>query len=62
LACGTGACASVVAAVLNGKIERKAAVHLAGGSLFVEWNSIDNHVYITGAATEVFAGIYEGEK
>lgn len=59
LACGTGACASVVASVLNEKIERKAAVHLAGGSLFVEWNSNDNHVYITGTATKVFAGTYE---
>jgi diaminopimelate epimerase len=62
LACGTGACASVVAAVLNEKIERSAAVHLAGGTLFVEWNSSDNHVYITGAATEVFAGIYKEQK
>ncbi|MCE5287380.1 MAG: diaminopimelate epimerase [Pelosinus sp.] len=62
LACGTGACASVVAAVLNEKIERQATVHLTGGSLLVEWNSTDNHVYITGPATEVFAGIYKNEK
>jgi diaminopimelate epimerase len=59
LACGTGACASVVAAVLNEKIERQATVHLAGGSLFVEWNCDDNHVYITGDATEVFSGEYK---
>lgn len=61
LACGTGACASVVAAVLNKKTERKTKVHLAGGSLSVEWENSDNHVYITGTATEVFTGQYKGK-
>ena len=55
LACGTGACASVVAAVLNAKIERAVTVHLPGGDLFIEWGP-DNHVYMTGPATYVFKG------
>jgi len=55
LACGTGACAALVAAVLNGKTERQATVHLPGGALDVEWRA-DNHVVMTGPATEVFEG------
>ncbi|EGW37152.1 diaminopimelate epimerase [Desulfosporosinus sp. OT] len=55
LACGTGACASVVAAVLNNKTERAVTVHLPGGDLFIEWGA-DNHVYMTGPATYVFKG------
>ena len=55
LACGTGACASLVAAVLNSKTERRATVHLPGGDLLVEWGA-DNHVYMTGPATYVFRG------
>lgn len=58
LACGTGACASVVASVLNGKTNREVTVHLEGGDLRIEWAE-DNHVYMTGPATEVFSGIYE---
>lgn len=56
LACGTGACASAVAAVLNGKTERKVTVHLPGGDLLIEWGE-DNHVYMTGPATYVFKGV-----
>jgi diaminopimelate epimerase len=56
LACGTGACASVVAAVLNGHTERKATVELLGGELTIEWKADDNHVYLTGGATTVFEG------
>lgn len=56
LACGTGACATVVAAVLNGYTDRAAVVHLLGGDLFIEWKAEDNHVYMTGPATEVFSG------
>jgi diaminopimelate epimerase len=56
LACGTGACASVVAGVLNGKIARKATVELKGGELQIEWNALDNHVYLTGPASFVFEG------
>lgn len=55
LACGTGACASAVAAVLNHKTERAVTVHLPGGDLFIEWQ-LDNHVYMTGPATYVFKG------
>lgn len=60
LACGTGACASLVAAVLNGRAERKAEVELDGGRLTIEWAE-DNHIYMTGPAEKVFSGVYEGE-
>lgn len=56
LACGTGACASVVAGVLNGHNERKTTVELLGGNLLIEWNEADNHVYLTGEATTVYEG------
>ena len=56
MACGTGACASVVAAVLNGLTERKVTVELIGGELTIEWKESDNHVYLTGSATTVFEG------
>ena len=59
LACGTGACASVVASVLNGYTERKVTVKLLGGNLDVEWNKEDNHVYMTGPAKIVFEGEYD---
>lgn len=57
MACGTGACASVVAGVLNGLSSRKTTVELLGGELTIEWNAFDNHVYLTGTATTVFEGI-----
>ena len=56
LACGTGACASTVAAILNGYTERNVKVELIGGILEIEWNKEDNHVYMTGPATTVFDG------
>lgn len=56
LACGTGACASVVAGVINGKTARKVTVELKGGELQIEWNALDNHVYLTGPASFVFEG------
>jgi len=59
LACGTGACATLVAAVLNGYTDRAAAIHLLGGDLFIEWKEHNNHIYMTGPATEVFAGRIE---
>lgn len=59
LACGTGACASLVAAVLNGKSERKATLHLLGGDLEIEWDEKDNHIYMTGPARVVFEGEVE---
>jgi diaminopimelate epimerase len=56
LACGTGACATLVASVLGGLTDRTATVSLAGGDLLIEWSEEDNHVYMTGAAAEVFSG------
>lgn len=56
LACGTGACASVVASILNGFTDRRVVVKLLGGNLEIEWNEEDNHVYMTGPATIVFEG------
>ncbi|MEW6494780.1 MAG: diaminopimelate epimerase [Cyanobacteriota bacterium] len=56
LACGTGACASVVAAVLTGKSDRKATVELPGGCLEIEWSEHDQRVYMTGPAQRVFTG------
>jgi diaminopimelate epimerase len=57
LACGTGACASLVAAARTGRSSRRATVHLRGGDLLIEWGD-DNHVYMTGPAVEVFEGDY----
>lgn len=56
LACGTGACASVVAGVLAGKCDRMAAVELPGGILQIEWSQTDQRLYMTGPAVQVFAG------
>jgi len=58
LACGTGACASMVASVINGFCEREATIKLLGGDLEIEWNESDNHVYMTGPAETVFEGEY----
>jgi diaminopimelate epimerase len=56
LACGTGACAVLVAGVLSGHLHRKAQVDLLGGTLQIEWNAENNHVYMTGDAVTVFEG------
>lgn len=58
LACGTGACASVVAAVLNGKSDRRCTVELPGGCLTIHWQGDNNHIYMTGPAEAVFTGQY----
>lgn len=58
-ACGTGACAAAVAAMLNHQAGRRVTVHLRGGDLEIEWRAEDNHVYMTGAAEEVFEGTIE---
>lgn len=55
LACGTGACATAVAANLNGKASKKSTVILDGGKLQIEWCK-NNHIMMTGAAERVFAG------
>jgi diaminopimelate epimerase len=62
LACGTGACAALVAGVLTGRADRKAVVELRGGNLEIEWRESGdraNHVFMTGAAVEVFRGEME---
>lgn len=61
LACGTGACASAVAGVLNSKTEHQVTVHLPGGDLLIEWAD-DNHVYMTGSATYSFQGTWLDDK
>lgn len=58
LACGTGACATAVACVLNGWTDRKVTVHLTGGDLFIEWDEKSDTVFMTGPATLVFEGEY----
>jgi diaminopimelate epimerase len=58
LACGTGACATVVAAVQNGKSDRLCTVELPGGNLSIHWSEEDNHIYMTGPAEKVFSGSY----
>ena len=56
LACGTGACAAVVASILNGLAGRKVTVKLKGGDLLVEWDQESGKVYMTGPAEVVFDG------
>ena len=56
MACGTGACATAVAAAKTGRAGRKSRIDMDGGSLFIEWNESDNHVYMTGPAEFVFEG------
>ncbi|MBI5234946.1 MAG: diaminopimelate epimerase [Deltaproteobacteria bacterium] len=58
LACGTGASASAVAAILKGHTNKIVTVELPGGNLKIEWAK-DNHVYMTGQAEEVFTGVVE---
>lgn len=58
LACGTGACATAVACVLNDLTDRNITVHLPGGDLIIEWAD-NNHVYMTGPGEYVFTGEIE---
>ena len=58
MACGTGACATAVAAVLAGRAERTCTAHLPGGDLDLNWSEKDDCVYMTGPATEVFSGVW----
>jgi len=55
-ACGTGACATAVAAALTGKAGRQSTIVMDGGKLHIEWREADNHVYMTGPAAFVFDG------
>jgi diaminopimelate epimerase len=59
-ACGTGASAVCVAGVLTGRSSRKVLAHLPGGDLTLEWKASDNHLIMTGPATEVFTGEWPG--
>ena len=58
-ACGTGACATAVAAALTGRAGRKSNIEMDGGTLSIEWCEKDNHVYMTGPAEFVFDGEIE---
>lgn len=58
LACGTGACATVAAAVLTGRTGRNVRVRLLGGDLDIEWDEATNHIFMTGGAVVVFTGDY----
>jgi diaminopimelate epimerase len=60
LACGTGACAVVVAGVLEKRLDRSATVALPGGELKINWNGDDGHVYMLGPAVTVFNGVWSG--
>lgn len=62
MACGTGACATAVAAVLTGRADRKSEIVMDGGTLSIVWNETDNHVYMTGPAAFVFDGEIELSK
>jgi len=59
LACGTGACATAVACVLNGLTEEEITVKLLGGELLIRWDREENTVYMTGPAAVVFEGTTE---
>lgn len=56
LACGTGACASLIAGVLTGRCDRQATIELPGGPLTIEWSESNDRLYMTGPAEQVFAG------
>ena len=58
-ACGTGACAAVVAGVLTNRSDRSCTVELPGGCLEINWNQADGRVYMTGPAQQVFIGQLE---
>lgn len=59
MACGTGACATLVAAALTGRTKRHAQIIMDGGTLDIEWRESDNHIYMSGPATTVFEGDIE---
>jgi len=58
-ACGSGACATIVAAARRGLTGRKAEIVLDGGSLFMEWRAEDNRILMTGPATHVYQGVFK---
>ena len=56
MACGTGACATAVAAFLTGRASRKSNIVMDGGTLQIEYSEADDHVYMTGPAAFAFEG------
>ena len=56
MACGTGACATAVAAAVTGRALRRSIIAMDGGTLHIEWSEADGHVYMTGPAAFVFDG------
>ena len=61
-ACGTGACATAVAAFIEGKTGRKTDIIMDGGTLTIEWDEQTNHVWMTGPAVKIFDGILKIEE
>ena len=59
LACGTGACAAVVAGIRRGALDSRVTVEMAGGTLVIAWAGDDQHVYLTGPAEIVFKGVID---
>lgn len=59
MACGTGACATAVAACLRGVSGRESDIEMDGGTLHIEWRESDNHIYMTGPAATAFEGTVE---
>ena len=55
-ACGTGACAAVVAGQQQGLLDTKVTAHLSGGDLLIEWQGPGHHLSMTGPATHVYEG------
>jgi diaminopimelate epimerase len=60
VACGTGACAALVAAHRRGLCGREAVLEMDGGELFVEWRASDDHVLLTGPVAVEFSGVLPG--
>ena len=56
MACGTGACATAVAAAITGRATRTSDIVMDGGTLHIEWREADNHVYLSGPAAFAFEG------
>ena len=59
MACGTGACATAVAAAITGRASRTSDIVMDGGTLRIEWNESDNHVYLSGPSAFAFEGEVE---
>lgn len=59
MACGTGACATAVAACVRGLTGRESDIEMDGGTLHIEWRESDNHIYMTGPAATAFEGVIE---